>query len=104
MRAAGIVEFTLAFALLGTPLVRAYGAVILIAIFTAAVPSFGKVDAVGHAPIIGVLLAIVLDDYSHELGRVRQVLLVPAKYFGALAAFILLYYATHSALYGTSVL
>jgi hypothetical protein len=104
MRAAGIVEFTLAFALLATPLVRAYGAVILIAIFTAAIPTFGKIDAVGHAPIIGVLLAILLEDYAHELGRVRQVLLVPAKFFGALAAFILVYYGAHSALYGTSLL
>lgn len=104
MLAAGVVEFSLAFALIGTPLVRLYGAVILSAIFIGAVGSFGKIDAVGHAPIIGVLFAIVLDDYSHEVGRLRPILMVPLKYCVALSGFVLAYYSAHAALYGTSIM
>lgn len=103
MLAAGVVEFTLAFALLGTPLVRFYGAIILTSIFTTAIFSFGKLDAVGHAPIIGVLLAIVLDDYSHEIGHVRPIVTLPVKYCGALAAIILIYYGAHAAIYNTAI-
>ena len=104
MCAAGVVEFSLAFALLGTPLVRQSGAIMLSGLFIAATASFGKIDMVGHAPIIGVLFAIVLDDYSHEIGSLRRVALVPLRYAGALATFIGLYYFGHALLYGTSIL
>ncbi len=62
MQSAGFVEFTLSFALILTPLVRRVAAIILSAMFIVAVPAFGKIDAIGHAPIIAVMLGIIADD------------------------------------------
>lgn len=64
MRAAGVVEFTLSFALFLTPLVRRFAALILGVMFIIAIPIFGKIDAIGHAPIIAVLLAIIADNLA----------------------------------------
>jgi hypothetical protein len=99
MQAAGVIEFTLAFALIWTPLVRRCAAIILAAIFVSAIVEFGKVDAIGHSGIIVVLLAIAADDVRVRV-RARQVLLAPAWYGAALAAFLFLYYAGHAALFG----
>ena len=54
MRAAGVIEFTLSFALLWTPLVRRAAGIVLAAMFVSAVFEFGKLDAIGHEPIIAV--------------------------------------------------
>ena len=62
MQAAGVIEFTLAFALIWTPLVRRVSAIMLAAAFIAAIAQFGKIDAIGHALIIVVLLAISADN------------------------------------------
>ncbi len=62
MQAAGVIEFTLAFALIWTPLVRRVAAIMLAAAFIAAIAQFGKIDAIGHALIIVVLLAIAADN------------------------------------------
>ncbi|MCJ2138867.1 hypothetical protein [Methylobacterium sp. E-066] len=99
MQAAGVIEFTLAFALLWTPLVRRVAAIILAAIFVSAVFEFGKVDAIGHSGIIVVLLAIAADDVRMAV-RARHVVLAPAWYGAALAVFLFLYYAGHAALFG----
>lgn len=99
MQAAGVIEFTLAFALLWTPLVRRSAAIILAAIFVSAIFEFGKVDAIGHSGIIVVLLGIAADDVRVPV-RVRQALLAPAWYGAALAAFLFLYYVGHAALFG----
>lgn len=101
MQAAGVIEFTLAFALVWTPLVRRSAAIILAAIFVSAVFEFGKVDAIGHSGIIVVLLAIAADDIRVPV-RARQALMAPAWYGAALAAFLFLYYAGHAALFGIS--
>ena len=61
-RAAGVIEFTLAFALVWTPLVRRSAAIILASMFVTAALEFGKLDAIGHSAIIVVLLAIAADD------------------------------------------
>ncbi|WP_187193706.1 MULTISPECIES: hypothetical protein [unclassified Methylobacterium] len=98
MQAAGVIEFTLAFALLWTPLVRRAAAIILAAIFVSAVFEFGKVDAIGHSGIIVVLLGIAADDMRTAV-RVRDVTWAPAYYGGALATFLALYYVGHEALY-----
>ena len=100
MQAAGVIEFTLAFALIWTPLVRRSAAIILAAIFVSAIFEFGKVDAIGHSGIIVVLLAIAADDARVRV-RARQALLAPAWYGGALATFLFLYYVGHAALFGT---
>ena len=99
MQAAGVIEFTLAFALLWTPLVRRAAAIILAAIFVSAVFEFGKVDAIGHSGIIVVLLGIAADDVRRVV-RVRDVALAPAWYGAALAAFLGMYYVGHATLFG----
>ncbi|MGH1572966.1 hypothetical protein ACRAWG_22635 [Methylobacterium sp. P31] len=99
MQAAGVIEFTLAFALIWTPLVRRSAAIILAAIFVSAIAEFGKVDAVGHSGIIVVLLAIAADD-ARVAVRARHAWLAPAWYGAALATFLFLYYIGHAALFG----
>ena len=103
MRSAGVVEFALAFALVLTPFSRRCAAIILTAMFITAIAGFGKIDAIGHAGIIGVLLAIILDDAKYK-ASVRQVALLPIGFCGTLAAFLGLYYVSHSLLYGTTIL
>jgi vacuolar-type H+-ATPase subunit I/STV1 len=99
MQAAGVIEFTLAFALLWTPLVRRTSALILAGVFVSAVFEFGKIDAIGHSGIIVVLLGIAADDIRAK-ARVRDVVLAPAWYAASLAALLTLYYLGHAALYG----
>lgn len=110
MRAAGIVEFSMSFALIWTPLVRRCGAIMLAATFIAAIAPFGKVDAIGHAPIIAVLLAIIVDDAKEpvaaRIGRLRptSLPLLPVSYCASLALFVMVYYGAHSLAYGTSIM
>ncbi|GJE58946.1 hypothetical protein [Methylobacterium trifolii] len=98
MKAAGVIEFTLAFALIWTPLVRRTAAIILAAIFVSAVFEFGKVDMIGHSGIIVVLIGIAADDRRVAATR-RDVVLAPAYYGAALAGFLALYYVGHSLLF-----
>jgi hypothetical protein len=98
MRAAGAVEFTLAFALLGTPLVRRSAAIILAAMFASAIGEFGMIDAVGHSCIIAVMLAVLADSAGTTVRR-RTVLLAPASYLATLAGFLAAYYGFHAALF-----
>ena len=98
MKSAGVIEFTLAFSLIWTPLVRRMAAINLAAIFVSAVFEFGKVDAIGHSGIIVVLLGIAADDARRAV-RVRDVAIAPAWYGGALAAFLALYYVGHTVLF-----
>ena len=99
MQAAGVIEFTLAFALLWTPLVRRSSAIILAAVFVSAIFEFGKVDAIGHSGIIAVLVAIAADDVRAAVTR-RSVVLAPVYYASALMMFLGVYYLAHNALYG----
>lgn len=99
MRAAGVVEFALAFALIWTPLVRRTAAIILAAMFIAAVGEFGVVDAIGHSCIIAVLLAIAADPRQAPVRR-RALALMPVSYSGALAVFLAAYYGLHIAFFG----
>lgn len=103
MRAAGAVEFALAFSLMWTPLVRRIGAIMLTAMFVSAVVPFGKIDLIGHSLIIVTLLGIIADDARGPV-RFRNSWLVPFAYAGSLAAFLTVYYFGHAALYGTQVL
>ncbi len=102
MTAAGLVEFGLAFALVCRPLVSRLASVLLTGLFTSAIIEFGKIDAIGHLPIIVILVAIAADDRRVE-ARSRTAL-VPALYAGALAFTIALYYGVHTALFGTSII
>lgn len=102
MQAAGVVEFALAFALLWTPLVRRCAAVILGAMFVAAIGEFGMIDAIGHSCIIAVMFAILADDARVPIRR-RTLVLTPIGYSAALTAFLVAYYGLHGALYGIPI-
>ena len=103
MRAAGVVEFALAFALTLTPFSRRCASIMLAAIFLSAVPAFGKIDAIGHAGVIGVLFALMLDDAKAQ-PSLRRIATLPIGFGTALAGFIGAYYLAHAALYGTTIL
>lgn len=103
MKAAGAVEFALAFALICTPLVRRVAAILLAATFVSAIFEFGKIDAIGHAPIIVAMVAIAADNATAPY-RLRNLALTPVGYGAALAAFIGLYYGAHTLLHGPSIL
>jgi hypothetical protein len=102
MRAAGAVEFALAFSLMWTPLVRRVGAIMLAAMFISAVFEFGKVDLIGHALIVVVLLAIIADDRA-RVTLPRHQWLIPVAYASVLGGFLAVYYVAHAILFGTSI-
>jgi len=103
MRAAGAVEFALAFALVWTPLVRRVAAIMLTAMFVSAVVEFGKIDLIGHTLIVVALVGIVADDGGKPL-RARDSWLLPVGYAASLALFLATYYVAHAALFGTAIL
>ena len=103
MRAAGAVEFALAFALVWTPLVRRVGAIMLAAMFVSAVVEFGRIDLIGHSLIVVALFAIIADDAA-EAPRLRHSWLLPFGYVTSLVLFLTAYYAGHAALFGTAIL
>jgi hypothetical protein len=103
MRASGVVEFTLAFALLWTPLVRRYAGAVLAGMFISACFEFGKIDAIGHSAIIAVLFAIVCDNGRVENDR-RVPWLAPVGLCAALTVTLFAYYVGHAAIFNTSIL
>lgn len=104
MRAAGVIEFTLAFALLWTPLVRRSAAIVLAGMFTAATFEFGKIDVIGHSVIIAVLLGIIGDNVAAPGQSLGHVFAAPTAYCFALAGFLIVYYVAHAMLFGTQIL
>jgi hypothetical protein len=100
---AGVAEFTLGFGLLSTPLVRRLSAIALFVIFNAAVYPFGRVDLIGHALIMAILVAIAADHTRelHLLPKLRQSTAgVPVVLACALVVFAAGYWGAHAALYG----
>ena len=104
MRAAGVVEFTLAFALLWTPLVRRFAAAVLAGMFISAAFEFGKLDAIGHSAIVAVLFAIVCDNRRLAESDRRVAWLAPIGLCGALTVTLFAYYVAHAAIFQTSIL
>ena len=100
---AGVAEFTMGFGLIWTPLVRRLSAVALFIIFNAAVYPFGRIDLVGHALIMGVIVLIAADPERqvHFLPAVkRKLAAVPAGLATALVVFVAGYWGLHAAFYG----
>ncbi|MCJ2039410.1 hypothetical protein MKK55_10730, partial [Methylobacterium sp. J-059] len=95
----GVVEFTLAFCLICTALVRSPAGSILAEICFSDVLEFGKVNAMGHSGIIVVLLGIAADDASSAVRR-RDGALGPSYYAVALTGCLTRYYVGHAAMYG----
>ena len=102
MRAAGWVEFSLAFSLLWTPLVRRVGAILLTGMFVGAVFDFGKIDFIGHSLIVVALLAIIADS-RRTSGVPRYAWLLPGSFSGAFCAVGAAYYGMHALIYGTTI-
>jgi len=100
---AGVAEFTMGFGLLWTPLIRRLSALALFVIFNAAVYPFGRIDLIGHALIMAIIVAIVADHTRevHFLPALKRRLAgVPAGLAAALAIFVSGYWGLHIAIYG----
>lgn len=100
---AGVAEFTMGFGLLWTPLVRRLSAIALFFIFNAAVYPFGRVDLIGHALIMAIIVAIAADHTReiHLLPQVRRGLVtIPVALAVALAVFSTGYWGLHVRIYG----
>jgi hypothetical protein len=93
MTSAAIVEFSIGFALLGTPLARRAAAVLLAVMMVAAVATFGKVDAIGHLMIVLILIAVAVDNRARGANRG---VLVPATKALAFACTVMAYYGVHA--------
>jgi hypothetical protein len=100
MNAAGVVEFTLAFGLLWTPLVRRLSALVLTAMFISAVGPFGMIDAIGHLMVIVILIGILVDD---QPSAPKPPLRVIGYYVGTLVMDLAAYYGFHAALFRTLI-
>lgn len=68
---AGVAEF-LGFGLLWTPLVRRLSAISLFVIFNAAVYPFGRIDLVGHALIMAIIIVIAVDPSGKRTSSPRS--------------------------------
>jgi hypothetical protein len=100
---AGVAEFTMGFGLIWTPLVRRLSAIALFIIFNAAVYPFGRVDLIGHALIMAIIVAIAADHTRevHFLPALKRRLAgVPAGLAAALVIFVTGYWGLHIAIYG----
>ena len=100
---AGVAEFTMGFGLLWTPLVRRLSAIALFIIFNAAVYPFGRIDLIGHALIMAIIVAIAADHTRevHFLPALKRRLAgVPAGLAAALVIFVTGYWGLHIAIYG----
>jgi hypothetical protein len=102
---AGVAEFTMGFGLLATPLVRRLSALALLVIFITAVYPFGRVDLIGHALIMAIIIVIAVD-HTRELhfwSWIRRALIgVPIGLTGALLIFVTAYWGLHAVFYGTN--
>ena len=102
---AGVSEFALGFGLLATPLMRRLSALGLLLIFTTAVYPFGRIDLIGHALIMMMIVAIAVDHTRdlHFLNAIRRkTVLLPVSLAGFMAVFAVSYWGTHAAIYGVS--
>jgi len=100
---AGVAEFTMGFGLLFTPLIRRLSAVALFIIFNAAVYPFGRIDLIGHALIMAIIVAIAADPVRemHFLPKLKQYLsAVPIGLAAALVIVAGSYWGLHAAFYG----
>jgi hypothetical protein len=100
---AGVAEFTLGFGLLWTPLIRRLSALALLVIFNAAVLAFGRMDLVGHALIL-VMMVVALVDPQRDAGvpavAAGRLTAIPVGLTAALVVFGSAYWGSHAALYG----
>jgi len=100
---AGVAEFTMGFGLLWTPLIRRLSAIALFIIFTTAVYPFGRIDLVGHALIMAVIVAIAADHtrvVTFLPAIKRSMAGIPAGLVTTITLFAVSYWGLHMAFYG----
>ncbi len=106
MVAAGFVEFCAAFLLIAGVLSARVAAVVLLGMFVSAIVAFGVIDAIGHAVIIVVLVALVLSQNPMPARLAPRVTggayaaANAAVFVASLALFIGLYYGGHYLSFG----
>jgi len=83
--------------------VRRGAAMMLAGMFISACFEFGKIDVIGHSAIIAVLFAIIADDKVVTVER-RAPWLLPPAFAASLAAYLMIYYASHALLFKTAIL
>jgi hypothetical protein len=99
---AGVAEFTLGFGLLWTPLIRRLSALALLLIFSAAVLAFGRMDLVGHALILVMMMVALVDprrDAAVPAVAAGRLAAIPAGLTAALVQFAGAYWGSHAAIY-----
>lgn len=99
---AGVAEFTMGFGMIWTPLVRRLSALAMFIIFNAAVYPFGRIDLIGHALIMAIIIVIAVDRTreNHFLPKLKARLFgVPSGLVFALALFSASYWGLHAAIY-----
>lgn len=98
---AGVAEFTMGFGLLWTALIRRSSAAALFVIFNMAVYPFGRLDLVGHALIMAVIVIIFADPTPQVRFALRRTLAaIPATLVATMAVFAMSYWGLHHVLYG----
>ena len=98
---AGVAEFTMGFGLLWTALIRRLSALALFVIFNMAVYPFGRLDLVGHALIMAVIVIIFADPTPQvRFALRRRLAAIPATLVATLAVFAMSYWGLHHVLYG----
>ncbi|MER8435700.1 DUF305 domain-containing protein [Mesorhizobium sp. M1312] len=102
---AGVAEFTMGFGLIWTPLIRRLSAITLFIIFNAAVYPFGRIDMIGHALIMAIIVVIAADHTRemHFLPKLKKSLQsIPIGLATALMLFAGGYWGLHLTFYGTN--
>jgi len=77
-------------------------AVEYLARYTAIPYPYGKIDAIGHSPIIVILLAIAADEARDA--RRHHLWAAEAWYAVAITGFVAVYYVAHAELFGTAII
>jgi hypothetical protein len=109
MQSAGFIEFCLSFVLIVGSVAARVAALALNLVFVAAMPMFGMVDVIGHAPfmlalvIVGCSPNVLAPRFGHADLR-RQGLQWGAAFAGSLGALPAFYYGTHQLAFGRATL
>jgi hypothetical protein len=100
---AGVAEFTMGFGMFWTPLIRRLSAMALLVIFTTAVYPFGRVELIGHALIMAILVSVIAEhsrDVHFMPALKRSLAGIPVGLAGTLILFVAGYWGLHTTIYG----
>jgi hypothetical protein len=109
MQCAGFVEFCLSFVVIVGSVAARVAAFAIIGVFLLAMPMFGMIDVIGHAPFILALVVVGLgpNPLARRVGHAAprlQALNWGTAFAGTLCALPALYYGTHQLAFGRASL